>query len=99
MLRNTAVEEGLDSIPTHEPSPEAALIAKAEAGMVREEMEKLPTEFREVLLLREFEELSYADIAIVVGAPAGTVMSRLARARTRLMTALAARITEAPSGL
>ena len=44
----------------------------------------LPAEFREVLVLREMEELSYSEIAQVTGAPMGTVMSRLARARALL---------------
>lgn len=44
----------------------------------------LPTEFREVLVLRELEDFSYRDIARIVGVPVGTVMSRLARARERL---------------
>ncbi len=49
----------------------------------------LPVEFREIILLREFEELSYQEIADVLGCPAGTVMSRLGRARAKLRTALA----------
>ena len=48
----------------------------------------LPTEFREVIVLREIEELSYKEISDVVGVPIGTVMSRLARARKRLAAAL-----------
>ena len=47
-----------------------------------------PTEFREVIVLREIEELSYREISDVVGVPIGTVMSRLARARKRLAAAL-----------
>ena len=47
-------------------------------------LEDLPAEFREVLVLREFEELSYREIASVTGLPTGTVMSRLARARMKL---------------
>jgi len=50
----------------------------------------LPVEFREVLILREFEGLSYQQIAAVAGVPVGTVMSRLARARQRLGRALGA---------
>ena len=48
----------------------------------------LPTEFREVIVLREIEELSYKEISEIVGVPIGTVMSRLARARKRLAAAL-----------
>lgn len=56
---------------------------------VREAISKLPTKFREIIFLREYEELSYKEISIIVGCPAGTVMSRLARARTRLRILLA----------
>ena len=47
-------------------------------------MQRLPAEYREVLLLREVEDLAYKDIAAVIGTPIGTVMSRLARARLAL---------------
>ncbi len=59
--------------------------------MVRAAIEALPEPFRETLVLRELEELSYREIADVVGAPIGTVMSRLARARKMLVTALSGR--------
>ena len=66
-----------------------AILASSEDGViVRSAIDDLPIEFREVILLREFEELSYQEIADVLGCPAGTVMSRLARARTKLRTAL-----------
>ena len=52
-------------------------------------MQSLPVEFREVIVLREVEELSYAEIAAITGLAAGTVMSRLSRARRRLRTLLA----------
>jgi RNA polymerase sigma-70 factor, ECF subfamily len=51
---------------------------------LRAAIQKLPSPFREVLVLREFGELSYHEIAAVVGCPAGTVMSRLGRARAKL---------------
>ena len=56
--------------------------------MVNEAIGKLPIEFREVVVLRELEELSYKEIAVVLEVPIGTVMSRLARARKRLMLLL-----------
>ena len=56
--------------------------------MVRAALEELPPEFREVLVLREFEELSYKEIARITDLPIGTVMSRLARGRKRLQRAL-----------
>jgi RNA polymerase sigma factor (sigma-70 family) len=68
--------------------PEAAAIASAERGEVHRALSRLPAGFREVLVLREFEELSYQEIAEVAGIPIGTVMSRLARARAMLRTLL-----------
>jgi RNA polymerase sigma-70 factor (ECF subfamily) len=54
---------------------------------------QLPLEFREVIVLREFEELSYRDIALLLDLPIGTVMSRLARARRRLQKSLCKQVT------
>lgn len=65
--------------------PEAALRRLEEKAMVDGLIERLPPRFREVVVLRELEELSYREIAAVVGAPIGTVMSRLARARQLLV--------------
>ena len=56
--------------------------------MVRQALEELPVEFREVLVLRELEEMSYREIASITDLPLGTVMSRLARGRKRLQLAL-----------
>ena len=64
--------------------PEAALIRSNNAAVLTAMLRGLPEEFREVLILREFEELSYRDIATVIGSPIGTVMSRLARGRALL---------------
>jgi RNA polymerase sigma-70 factor (ECF subfamily) len=57
--------------------------------LVRKAIEKLPLNFREVLILRELEGMSYREIAAITGMPAGTVMSSLSRARSRLHQALA----------
>lgn len=65
-------------------NPEAALIAASDGALARRLLEELPPEFREVLVLRELQELSYREIAEITGVPEGTVMSRLARARARL---------------
>lgn len=65
-------------------SPESLLTEKSEAAMLRATIEQLPEPFREALVLRELEELSYCDIAAITGVPIGTVMSRLARARQML---------------
>ncbi len=70
------------------PDPETEQLMKAQARLVNDAIEKLPIEFREVVVLRELEELSYKEIAVVLGVPIGTVMSRLARARKRLMSSL-----------
>lgn len=62
-----------------------------EQNIVREAIQQLPPAFREIILLREFEELSYKEIAEVLGCAEGTVMSRLARSRAALRTILAAK--------
>ena len=77
-------EPGESRIPSNEPSAEAAMITDGERAAVMQALSELPPLFREVLILREIEELSYRDIADVAGIPIGTVMSRLARARDRL---------------
>jgi RNA polymerase sigma-70 factor, ECF subfamily len=70
--------------------PEARLIQQQTVAQVRGALEELPADFREVIVLRELEGLSYKEIAEVIGIPMGTVMSRLARARERLLAVLAA---------
>lgn len=70
-------------------------IQRSERAMLERAMAGLPTEFREVIVLREVEGLSYREISDVVGAPIGTVMSRLARARKRLASALGLDVREA----
>jgi RNA polymerase sigma-70 factor (ECF subfamily) len=69
-------------------NPEARLLQQQAVARVREALEELPVEFREVLVLREFEGMSYKEIAAVTRVPIGTVMSRLARARDRLSAVL-----------
>jgi len=64
--------------------PEAVLIKNANSQLLRSALEELPFEYREVLILRELEELSYKEIAQIVEIPIGTVMSRLSRARKEL---------------
>lgn len=66
------------------PSPEEEVFRKADINGVRLAIEAIPEPFREVIVLRELEELSYAEIAEVTGVPIGTVMSRLARGRAIL---------------
>ena len=71
-----------------ERTPEAALIAKVEAEQIRKAMATLPVPFREVLVLREIHGLDYRAIAEIAELPIGTVMSRLARARRKLLEAV-----------
>lgn len=66
------------------PNPEEEAFRKADIASVRSAIEAIPEPFREVIVLRELEELSYAEIAEVTGVPIGTVMSRLARGRAML---------------
>ena len=64
--------------------PHAQYVSKMEQEKVRNAIQQLPEEFREIIILREYEELSYQEIAAMLDCPAGTVMSRLARARSKL---------------
>jgi RNA polymerase sigma-70 factor (ECF subfamily) len=73
-------------------SPATILEQSEDADLVREAMDKLPVEFREILVLRHLEGLSYNEIAEIAQLPPGTVMSRLARARGKLKESLGARI-------
>ena len=70
-------------------------IAASERRRVERAVDALPIEFREVIVLREVQEMSYKEISVVTGVPIGTVMSRLARARTRLATLLGVETREA----
>jgi RNA polymerase sigma-70 factor (ECF subfamily) len=83
-----AFDEGDEPADTT-ASAEEDLVRRADGARLARALEELPTEFREVIVLRELEEMSYREIADVAGIPVGTVMSRLARARRRLQVALA----------
>ena len=74
--------------PLAAETPEAALIAKADAARLKAAIADLPGLFRETLVLRDIHGLDYREIAGVTGVPVGTVMSRLARARRRLIVEL-----------
>ena len=82
------LNEAEDEWPDHALDPEERLVQQHTVSLVRRALEQLPVDFREVIVLREIEGLSYQEIAAVAGVPIGTVMSRLARARERLQTAL-----------
>ena len=68
-------------------TPEQAMSREQQSKMIRRMIGELPAEFREVIVLREINDLAYRDIAVVIEAPIGTVMSRLARARAMLRAA------------
>ena len=84
--RDCAAEASLPSSAGN--SPEEAVMRKLEKARIDAAIDALPPVFREVIVLRELEELSYAEIAQVAGIPVGTVMSRLARARAMLRASL-----------
>jgi RNA polymerase sigma-70 factor (ECF subfamily) len=65
-------------------------VSKVEAEQVRAAIQELPADLHEILLLREYENLSYREIASILACPVGTVMSRLGRARAKLRTLLSA---------
>ena len=77
------------SDPGATPSPEQLALEGETSRRVQSAVERLALEFREVIVLREFEGLSYKEIADVVAVPIGTVMSRLSRARAQLQATLA----------
>ena len=82
-----AFDEMLDNADPR-AGPEEIMLQSVDQSTLRKALEALPVEFREVIILRELEELSYKEIAAIAGVPLGTVMSRLARARKRLQANL-----------
>lgn len=88
----TAFDEELHSCEREASNPETLLLQQANQQLLREALEALPVEYREVVVLRELEGLSYKEIADIAALPLGTVMSRLARARKRLQAWLADRL-------
>jgi RNA polymerase sigma-70 factor (ECF subfamily) len=84
----TEFDETLFSPDSRSPNPEEAVLRNDRGALVRKALETLPANFREVLILRELEGLSYKEIANITGMPAGTVMSSLSRARDRLRQVL-----------
>jgi RNA polymerase sigma factor (sigma-70 family) len=86
------IEDKLEEVGLDFANPEMLLVQSVDAQIVRQALQDLPVEFREVMVLREMEDLSYKEIANVVDLPIGTVMSRLARGRKRLQALLAKRM-------
>lgn len=80
---DTSEDMGIDP-----DTPESLLLQARDVATLRTTVERLPEPFREALVLRELEELSYKEIALVTAVPIGTVMSRIARAREMLSVLL-----------
>ena len=88
------IEDKLDEVGFSTENPESRLLQTADAQLVRQALEELPIEFREVLIMREMEDLSYKQISAIADLPIGTVMSRLARGRKRLRELLVSRMSK-----
>ena len=100
--RNGAEKVPLDAIEDRAddgPDPEQSALAGDRRRQIAVALAALPAESREVLVLREIEDLSYKRIAIVLDLPLGTVMSRLARAREKLAAGLGSRLGRRGDGL
>ena len=83
-------EEALDDPRERSPDPEEILLISCDRDEVRQALEQLPSDFREAIVLREMEGLSYREISTTIGVPLGTVMSRLSRGRDWLRRILSA---------
>jgi len=92
----TEFDDERHSVASEEANPETLLLQRVNAQVLRQALEALPVEFREVIILRELEDCSYKEIAAITDVPLGTVMSRLARARQRLQHGL---VSQAHGGL
>src|SRR6266542_3131272 len=86
--QHAVFDEMKDDRPDEQLDPEALVIQRQAVERMRRAIEGLPVDFRETIVLRELEGLSYKEIAATVGVPIGTVMSRLARGRERLLALL-----------
>ena len=89
--QTTLFDEEIHSDTTGDPEVELQLLQQADIELLKRSLAELPDEFREVIVLRELEGLSYKEIADVSNIPLGTVMSRLARARKQLHQCLTRR--------
>ncbi len=90
----TAFDEEIHASDDKSVSAATILERSEDAELIKEAMDELPAEFREILVLRHQEGLSYKEIADIAQIPPGTVMSRLARARAKLKEYLAARMSK-----
>jgi RNA polymerase sigma-70 factor (ECF subfamily) len=89
----TEFDENLFPSDSRGANPEEAVLQKDNDALLRRALQKLPPSFREVIVLRELEGISYREIADITGMPAGTVMSSLSRARGRLRQVLTALVS------
>ena len=82
------LESDQESLPAVNETPESILLQRSDRQLVQEALGQLPVPYREVLVLCEFEEMSYQEISATLAIPMGTVMSRLSRARRALRDAV-----------
>ena len=82
--RHTVFDESIHSAGQETVNPETSLLEEERTEWIRAALEELPLGLREVLVLRELEQMSYKEIAHIAGIPVGTVMSRLSRARQQI---------------
>ncbi len=80
----TPFDEDIHSVESDASNPATLMLQSADHQILRQALDELPVEFREVVVLRDLEGFSYKEIADIANIPPGTVMSRLARARERL---------------
>ena len=86
--QSTDFDEAVHSAGQQTPNPETTLLLAERTEVVTKSLAELPAEYREILVLRELEQLSYREIATIAEIPLGTVMSRLSRARQQLRQTL-----------
>lgn len=97
--RFVELELGEPAIDTAQDNPHVVYLRKLERQQVREAIESLPHTYREIVVLRDIEGFTYQEIATVLDCPAGTVMSRLGRAREKLRKMLQPRTRRIDYGL
>jgi RNA polymerase sigma-70 factor (ECF subfamily) len=85
----------LGNVSAFDGNPEVIVLQSANRKLVNQALEELPVAYREVVVMREIEDLSYKEIAAIAGIPAGTVMSRLSRGRELLRRAIEQRLRRA----
>ena len=92
----TSFDEEIHTSESDDSNPATLVFKSDDRDKLKEALEELPVEFREVVVLRDLEDFSYKQIAEVINVPLGTVMSRLARARERLKGILCDRLKKKP---